>query len=65
MYLHFKFCEIHPAFFEILCAVDFLQKIKKLHQIHNFAFRKKTKNIFSNTVFVYIAHIKFQKKLAL
>ena len=53
--------KIHPADFEIPLAEDFLPKILKTSikcTILNF---KKISKHFSNIVFAYIAHAKFQK----
>ena len=53
--------KIHPAVFEIPRAEDFLPKILKTSikcTILNF---KKIEKHFSNIVFAYIAHAKFQK----
>ena len=64
MYLRFNFVKIHPVVFEIPCAKDFLQKIKKLYEIKKFVFRKETKNILA-ILFLHILHLSNFIKLAL
>ena len=53
--------KIHPAVFEIPRAEDFLPKILKTSIKCTILHFKKNVKTFSNIVFAYIAHAKFQK----
>ena len=60
-----NFVKIHLAVFEIPCTKDFFTKnLKNLYQMKNFKLKKNLET-FSNIVFAYIAHAKFQRAIAL